>query len=114
MSENVDMVLKPDKKVVPVEAKGIAAPIEREQITIKVFCAKRDVAMALLEDFILIAGAQYDATQEKLTPEQMKILATNTHKFIIDLADRLMEDTGLNEEDIKRITAKYAKKPRGK
>ena len=73
---------------------------------VKVFCAPRDIALALLEDFIIMAGAHNDVMEGKTTETQNIQISTNTQKFLIDLSDRLMVDCGLNEDDIKTIVMK--------
>jgi hypothetical protein len=95
-----EMILRPAGEVAATENKPTeAAPI-------KIFCADHKVALALLEDFIVMAGAQNDVVTGKATPEQIKKLARNTNMFFVDIGDRLMVDCGLNEADIKAITDK--------
>jgi hypothetical protein len=110
MSKDVDMVLQPAAKVSPMEPK--ASPPERRgqvQAPVKVFCAKRAVAMALLEDIIAFAGAHNEVMHGKIGEDKIKKLSENTNLFLVDLGDRLMIDCGLNEKDIdivmKRISA---------
>lgn len=110
MSKDVDMVLQPSEKVVPVRI--AAAPVEQKvrapQVPVKIFCAKRPVAMAMLQDIIMIAGAHNDVANGKANEDQIKKLAKNTHVFLVDIGDRLMVDCGLNEKDIEIITKKIS------
>jgi hypothetical protein len=109
MSKDVDMVLQPSEKVVP--AKIAAAPVEpkgRIQVPVKIFCAKRPIAMAMLQDIIMIAGAHNDVANGKANEEQIKKLAKNTHVFLVEVGDRLMVDCGLTEKDIAIITKKIS------
>lgn len=108
MTKDVKMVLEPVSKVLPMEDKGLHPNDGQKQKPVTIFCPPRHVAMALLENFILMAGAQNDVANGKATPEQIKKLATNTNLFLIDLGDHLMLDCGLNENDIKTITDKIA------
>jgi hypothetical protein len=105
MSKDVTMVLQPAEKVVPMEDRGLQTPVQKP---VKIFCAERPVAMALLEDFILMAGAQNDVSTGKATPDQIQKLAVNTHTFLVELGDHLMIDCGLNEKDIEMITKKIS------
>jgi len=109
MSKDVDMVLQPSDKV--VAAGTVGSPVEqmgRQQIPVKIFCAKRQIAMALIEDIIIIAGAHNDVVNGNANEEQIKKLAKNTHVFLVDVGDRLMVDCGLTEDDITIITKKIS------
>ena len=105
MTKDVTMVLQPAEKVSPMEDKGLQTPVQKP---VKIFCAERPVAMALLEDFILMAGAQNDVMTKRATPDQIQKLAENTHVFLIELGDHLMADCGLNQKDIETITQKIS------
>jgi len=105
MTKEVTMTLQPAEKVSPMEDKGFQSPGQKP---VKIFCAERPVAMAMLEDFIIIAGAQNDVATGKATPEQVQKCAQNTHIFLVELGDHLMNDCGLNEKDITEITKKIS------
>ena len=81
---------------------------KRPESNAKVFCAPRDLAMALLEDFIIMAGAHNEVMSGKVTDAQIGKISKNTQTFMIDLSDRLMIDCGLTENDIKTIVTKLA------
>lgn len=102
MSKDVDMVLQPAKQIQP--SKQTAPP----QPDIKVFCAERKVALSLLEDLIMIAGAHNDVLNGRANEDMIMKLAKNTHVFLVDLGDRLMVDCGLNEHDIENIVKKIS------
>ena len=85
----------------------------QEQKPVKIFCAQRPVALALLEDLIIIAGAHNDVSNGKATDEQIKKLSGNTHLFLVDLGDHLMLDCGLNEKDIEDITKRVSAQLKG-
>jgi len=110
MTKDVDMVLQPSEKVVPVRI--AAVPVEQKvrvpQTPVKIFCAKRPVAMAMLQDIIMIAGAHNDVANGKANEDQIQKLAKNTHLFLVDIGDRLMVDCDLNENDIAIITKKIS------
>lgn len=106
MSKEVDMVLQPAEKVVPMEIKG--AQKGQVQIPVKIFCAKRRVAMTLLEDIITFAGAHNEVIHEKISEDKIKKLSENTNLFLVDLGNRLMIDCGLNEKDIEIVTKRIS------
>ena len=108
---DVKMVLQPEGKAAPMEDKGLQP--EQAQKPVKIFCAQRPVALALLEDLIIIAGAHNDVSNGKATDEQIKKLAGNTHLFLVDLGDHLMLDCGLNEKDIEEITKRVTAQLQG-
>jgi len=109
---DVKMVLQPEGKATPMEDKGFQPDGQRQQ-PVKIFCAQRPVALALLEDLIIIAGAHNDVANGKATDEQIKKLAGNTHLFLVDLGDHLMLDCGLNEKDIEEITKRVTAQLQG-
>lgn len=95
-SADVEMVLQPSTE--PVK------PQERPSEHIKMFCANRDVARALLRDLILWMGAFKEVEIGQVDTSQMKILAIKIQDFMVGLGDQLMGDTGLTEDDITSIT----------
>jgi hypothetical protein len=109
---DIKMVLQPEGRAAPMEDKGLQ-PEGQNQQPVKIFCAQRPVALALLEDLIIIAGAHNDVSNGKATDEQIKKLAGNTHLFLVDLGDHLMLDCGLNEKDIEEITKRVSAQLQG-
>jgi len=97
---DIDMFLQPSTD--PVK------PQERPAEPIKMFCARRDVARALLRDLILWTGAFKEVEIGQIEVSQMKILAIKVQDFFIGLGDQLMGDTGLTETDITDITKELA------
>jgi hypothetical protein len=127
MKQNdVEMVLQPSKETTkpttaPTPPTGVGQSVanadrarrvggmrKRVDINAKVFCAPRDLAMALLEDFIIMAGAHNEVMSGKVTDAQIGQISKNTQTFMIDLSDRLMIDCGLTEDDIKTIVTKLS------
>lgn len=94
-SEDVEMVLQPSSD--PVK------PMEVPQ-NVKMFCARKDVARALLRDLILWTGAFKEVELGQSDVAQIKILAIKLQEFLVSLGDQLMADTGLTEDDINSIT----------
>jgi len=94
MSKDVEIVLQPTTT---------AVTSGDEQPYVKIFCADHKVAVALLRDLIMFAGAHNDVVNGKTTEDMTKKLAKNTHVFLVDIGDRLMIDCGLDEKDIESI-----------
>lgn len=122
MNQNeVEMVLQPSKETIKTatpptgvgqsvahadRTRRVGGMRKRADPNVKVFCAPRDLAMALLEDFIIMAGAHNEVMGGKVTDAQIGQISKNTQTFMIDLSDRLMIDCGLTETDINTIITK--------
>ena len=106
------VVARPTMVTPDTDTNGIKGGFRKHKVAnvAKVFCAPRDIAMALLEDFIIMAGAHNDVMEGKATETQIVQVSTNTQKFMIDLSDRLMVDCGLTENDINTIVSKLGEK----
>ena len=105
MTQEVEIILQSSAE--PIKPKETRAQSPRgNQKPIKIFCADRAVAMALLEDLIVLTGAHRDVSNGKVPEDQVLKLAKNTQMFLIDLSDRLMVDSGLTEKDIQTIVEK--------
>lgn len=136
-NNEVEMILEPSiTKPKPSDGNVVARPsgvarserdsggFRKRKMTIeKLFCAPRELAVALLEDLIQLAGAHdiviTDEIPEEITLEQAmqkytnaQQLSANTQKFIIDLSDRLMIDCDLNENDVNDIITKMGARNR--
>ncbi|HPE06217.1 MAG TPA: hypothetical protein PLW50_00695 [Smithellaceae bacterium] len=108
MSDKFEFVLKPEGSKVE------ARKIPQERPTEKVFCAKKQMAMALLQDMITMAGAHNEAAVGKVPTDKLKELSKTTNEFFVNLANKLMVDCSLNEADIAEISERIAarlKKP---
>jgi len=93
MSKDVEMILQPAEITVAGD----------DATKIKIFCADRKLAIALLRDIIMFAGAHNDVMDGKTTEDLTKKLAHRTQVFLLGIGDRLMIDCGLNEKDISNI-----------
>jgi hypothetical protein len=98
MSDKIEFVLKPEGSKVEARQNTQERKIE------KVFCAKKQMAMALLQDMITMAGAHNEATVGKVPSDKMKELSKTTNEFFVNLANKLMVDCELNEADIAEIS----------